>query len=124
MRDNVRAGMTANSRDILDPVFLLELDAHVVRQLARHLGGVHAAHVALEPLPLGDPRLAGVGQGDDALEDLRRAVLDLVGRVAQVQKVLTVGTTVVAEVLVLRVVSSVNSWRGRGGPPGEGGLRG
>lgn len=88
-----------DSRDIGYPVLVLDHGAHLVRQLARHLGRVHAGQVVVEALPLGDPGLARVGEGDDALEDLGRAGLDLVLGAGEVEELLAVGAAMVAEAL-------------------------
>jgi hypothetical protein len=66
-------------RDIRDAILLFELRPHIVRQLPGHLGRVHAAHVLVQALPLGHPRVGRVSQSDEALKDLGRAALDLVG---------------------------------------------
>lgn len=92
--------LQANLRDIRNSILLLYRRPHVVRQLARHLGRVDAAHVAVQPLPLGHPRLARVGQRDEALKDLRCAAVDLIGRALQVQELFAVGAALVAEALV------------------------
>lgn len=87
-------------RDVGNPVLLLYRGPHVVRQLARDLGGVDTADVAIQALPLCHPRLAGVGERDEPFKDLRRAAVDLVGRALQVQELFAVGAAFVAEALL------------------------
>ena len=42
-----------------------------------HLRGIHAGHVAIKALPLGNPALLWVGQSDEPFEDGRGAVGDV-----------------------------------------------
>jgi hypothetical protein len=44
-----------------------------------YLGGVDAGYVCIDALPLCDPGLLGVRDGDEALEDGRRAAVECVG---------------------------------------------
>jgi len=100
-------------RYVLDPVLVLERLPDLVGQLARDLDGVHAADVAVEALPLCDPRAGRVGERDEALEDLRRAALDLVLRAGEVQELFAVGASLVAEALNDRMSACVASARAR-----------
>lgn len=92
-------------RDILYPILLLESGPDLVRQLPGHLDGVHAGRIPVQALPLCDPRLVGVGERDDALEDLRRAALDLVLRAGEPKELFAVGAALVAEALLPTHVS-------------------
>lgn len=92
-------GKAKNSRDIVYAVLILDNLPDLVGQLAGHLDGVQAGHVAVEALPLCDPAAVGVRQGDDALEDLGRAGLDLVLGAGEVEEVVAVGAPFVAEAL-------------------------
>lgn len=88
-----------NSRDILYPILVLDDLPDLVGQLARDLDGVYPGDVGVEALPLRDPAALRVREGDDALEDLGGAGLDLVLRVGEVQEVVAVGAAFVAEAL-------------------------
>lgn len=74
-----------NLRDV-DETLLLHRELDVVGQGAGDLGGVTAADVAVDALPLGDPRLLGVGDGDQALEDLGGALVDRVRVASQLEE--------------------------------------
>ena len=88
-----------NLRDILDAILFFYRGSHIIWQLARYFGRVHAPNVAVEPLPLRDPRLAGIGEGDETLKDLRRAAVDLVWRTLEMEEFLAVGTAFLPESL-------------------------
>lgn len=88
-------------RDILYPVLIFNHLPYVIRKLTRDFDGVEPRDVAIEALPLGDPALAGVGEGDDALEDLGGAALDLVLGAGEVEEFFAVGAAFVAESLKL-----------------------
>ena len=81
------------------PILVLKDLPDLVGELAGDLDGVQAGNVAVEALPLGDPAVVGVREGDDALEDLRRAGLDLVLRVREVEEVVAVGAPFRSEAL-------------------------
>ena len=110
-----------NSRDILYPILILDNLPNLVGQLARDLDGVYPGDIAVEALPLGDPAPLGVGEGDDALEDLGGAGLDLVLGVCEVEEVVAVGAAFVAEALFVLFVSFGSGERGLGGTWGWGG---
>ncbi len=92
-------GVERNLRDVRQPILLLDGRPDIVRQLPRHLGRVDAAHVLVQALPLGHPRLGRVGERDEPLEDLGRAAVDLVRRALEVEKLLAVWAALVAKAL-------------------------
>lgn len=91
--------MGVDLRNIRDAILFLKGRPHVIGQLARHLGRVHAAHVLVQPLPLCHPRLARVGQRDEPLKHLRRTALDLVRRPLQMEELLAVWAALVTKAL-------------------------
>jgi hypothetical protein len=83
----------------LHTVFLLQRSPDFIWELPRYLCGIDTGNVAVETLPLGDPRFGRVGQGDEALEDLGGAALDLVRRAREVEELFAVGASFVTETL-------------------------
>ena len=90
----------SNLRDINLPKLLLYRRTHVIGQLARDLCCVNPPYVLVDALPLCNPRLAGVCDGDEPLKDLRSAAVDLVGRALKMEKLFAVGTPLVSEALL------------------------
>jgi hypothetical protein len=86
-------------RDICDSVLLLDGGAHLLGQLARDLCGVDALDVGVQALPLCDPALGRVGQGDEPFKDLRRARVDGVRVALEVEVLFAVGAAFVSEAL-------------------------
>jgi hypothetical protein len=86
-------------RNVLYPVLLLQCHPHIIGKLARHLERVDAAHIRLQALPLGDPRLGRVSEREEALKHLRRAALNRIWVVRQMEELLTVGAALITESL-------------------------
>lgn len=63
------------------------------------LSGVESRHVALQPLPFGDPAASWIRESDDALKDGARAILYRVGAAAQLEEVFAVGAALDSELL-------------------------
>lgn len=82
----------------VDDAFVLHAVLDVVGQGAGDLGGVAAAHAVIDALPLGHPRLLGVGDGDQAFEDLGGAALDAVGGALELEE-RAVGAALLLEAL-------------------------
>lgn len=93
----VDLGGASVTRDVLYPILIFNHLPYVIWKLPRDLDCVEARDVAIKALPLGDPALAGVGEGDDALEDLGGAALNLVLGAGEVEEFFAVGAAFVAE---------------------------
>ena len=94
-------------RDVYETL-VLHGGLDLLGQGAGDLGGIAAADVAVDALPLGNPGLLGVGDGDEAFEDLGGARLDGLGGVLELEEG-TVGAARLSEALFyenLEVVST------------------
>lgn len=63
-------------RYVPDPVLLLQAGDDFFGELAHNLCSINSFHVAINSLPLGDPRAARVGHGDEPFKDGRCARFD------------------------------------------------
>jgi hypothetical protein len=79
---------------------VLYRDQDVLGQDALDLCRVHAGDVALEALVPCDPAAVRVGDADEALENLRGAVVDLLGIAGELQDVFAVGAALGGELLL------------------------
>lgn len=95
--------MPVHLRDILYSILILQHRPHFLRQLSRDLDRIHAAHIAVEALPLCDPRLGRVSKRDEALKHLGCTAFDLVLRAGEVEEFVAVGASFVAEALKMSV---------------------
>jgi hypothetical protein len=87
------------SRDVSNPCLILHGIYDLLGQDARDLRRIDTPHVAVQTLPLCDPGFGRVGQCDEALEDLRRAVGNSVGAALEAEELLTVWASFLEEAL-------------------------
>lgn len=86
------------SRNV-DVALFFNRSAHFVGQLARDLDGIDALDIVVQALPLGDPRLGGVGERNEALVDLAGTVVDGIWVAFQVEELFAVGTAFLSKTL-------------------------
>lgn len=79
---------------------VLDCSDDVLGQDALNLSRVDARDVSFQALIPRDPAPLCVRDGDEALEDLRCAVVDLLGVANQLENVLAVGTALLKELLM------------------------
>ena len=73
---------------------------YLLRQDALNLRGVHSCHVSFEALIPSNPAFRCISDGDKALEDLRCAVVDVLGITGELKKLFAIGAAAVPELCV------------------------
>jgi hypothetical protein len=91
--------LTAVPGNVVD-TRVLHRDQNILGQDTLNLCRVHAGNVALEALIPCDPAAVRVGDANEALENLRGAVVDLLGIAGELEDVFAVGAALGGELLL------------------------